>query len=66
MEALLRWNSLHLHQSFDMPFADEPLKKYIGEFGLGQGTDDIFNRKFDLNQSENIPAVNYWLQYHIR
>eukprot|EP00957_Ditylum_brightwellii_P155270 11820256-Ditylum_brightwellii.AAC.1 len=33
MEALLRRNSLHLHQSFDTPFAEGPLKEYIGEFG---------------------------------
>eukprot|EP00957_Ditylum_brightwellii_P020738 1563602-Ditylum_brightwellii.AAC.1 len=65
IEVLIRRNSLHLHQSFDTPFAEGPLKEYIGESGLGQGADDILNGRFDPNKLENMPAVNYWLWHHI-
>eukprot|EP00957_Ditylum_brightwellii_P118355 9026530-Ditylum_brightwellii.AAC.1 len=34
MARLLRRNLLHLHQAWDTPFANGPLKEYIGKYGL--------------------------------
>eukprot|EP00957_Ditylum_brightwellii_P195942 14929498-Ditylum_brightwellii.AAC.1 len=32
MSRLLRRNQLHLHQAWDTPFANDPLKEYIGNY----------------------------------
>eukprot|EP00957_Ditylum_brightwellii_P131729 10046672-Ditylum_brightwellii.AAC.1 len=41
MEKLLSRNKLHLHQAYETPFVSGPLKEYIGEFGLGEGAQEI-------------------------
>eukprot|EP00957_Ditylum_brightwellii_P113549 8657896-Ditylum_brightwellii.AAC.1 len=56
IHALLKQNSLHLHQVYDTPFAHDLLKSYIGEYGIGQGVKDIINGNFDPNASVNLPA----------
>eukprot|EP00957_Ditylum_brightwellii_P102321 7799795-Ditylum_brightwellii.AAC.2 len=56
MQALLKWNSLHLHQAYGTLFVHGPLKNYIGEYGIGKGVKDIIHGKFDPNTSGNLPA----------
>eukprot|EP00957_Ditylum_brightwellii_P012686 959276-Ditylum_brightwellii.AAC.1 len=65
MEKLLSRKKLHLHQAYETPFASGPLKEYISEFGLGEGTQEIIEGNSDPNKSKNIPAVNYWLKHHV-
>eukprot|EP00957_Ditylum_brightwellii_P013032 984244-Ditylum_brightwellii.AAC.1 len=45
--------------AWETPFANGPLKEYIGDYRLGQGATEILEGDFDPNKSENIPAVNY-------
>eukprot|EP00957_Ditylum_brightwellii_P165564 12604010-Ditylum_brightwellii.AAC.1 len=66
MEKLLSRNKLHLHQAYETPFASDPLKDYIGEYGLGVGAQEIIEGNFDPNKSKNMPAANYWLKHHVR
>eukprot|EP00957_Ditylum_brightwellii_P026032 1968354-Ditylum_brightwellii.AAC.1 len=66
MTRLLRRNQLHLHQAWDTPFANGLLKEYIGNYGLGHGAQDILDGNVDPNVADNLPAVNVWLQHHIR
>jgi hypothetical protein len=66
MEKLIERNKLHLHQAFDTPFARGPLRDYIGEYGIGQGRKDIIDGNFNPNKECHLPAVNHWLQHHIR
>eukprot|EP00957_Ditylum_brightwellii_P162553 12378648-Ditylum_brightwellii.AAC.1 len=61
MDRLITCNKLHLHQTWETPFANGPLKEYIGEYGLGQGANEILEGDFNPNKSENIPDVIYWL-----
>eukprot|EP00957_Ditylum_brightwellii_P078117 5938669-Ditylum_brightwellii.AAC.1 len=56
MTRLLCRNQLHLHQAWDTPFANGPLKEYIGDYGLGRGAQDILDGKFDHNVADNLPA----------
>eukprot|EP00957_Ditylum_brightwellii_P074341 5648239-Ditylum_brightwellii.AAC.1 len=56
MSRLLRHNQLHLHQAWDTPFANGPLKEYIGDYGLGSGAQDILDGNFDTNVANNLPA----------
>eukprot|EP00957_Ditylum_brightwellii_P157109 11957648-Ditylum_brightwellii.AAC.1 len=66
MSKLLFRNKLHLNQAYDTSFARGPLKQYSGDYGLGHSTEEVLNREFDVNDMENLPAVNYWLQHSIR
>eukprot|EP00957_Ditylum_brightwellii_P091636 6977513-Ditylum_brightwellii.AAC.1 len=66
MSALVRRNKLHLYQSFDIPFAKQDLRDYIGEFGTEQGAQEILDGQFDPNQFENLPAVNFWIKNNLR
>eukprot|EP00957_Ditylum_brightwellii_P111022 8467148-Ditylum_brightwellii.AAC.1 len=59
MAKLISQYKLHFHQLWETPFAQGPLKDYIGEYGLGKGATEIIEGNFDQNKSENIPAVNY-------
>eukprot|EP00957_Ditylum_brightwellii_P144469 11004660-Ditylum_brightwellii.AAC.1 len=43
MSSLLLHNKLHLHQARVTPFANGPLKDYLGTDILGKGAQDIFN-----------------------
>eukprot|EP00957_Ditylum_brightwellii_P203280 15333998-Ditylum_brightwellii.AAC.1 len=56
MDHLITRNKLHLHQAWETPFANGPLKEYVGEYGLGQGANEILEGDFDPNKSKNIPA----------
>eukprot|EP00957_Ditylum_brightwellii_P152768 11628361-Ditylum_brightwellii.AAC.1 len=58
-------NKLHLHQAWETPCARGAIKDYFGNFGLGQGAQDILNGQFDPNLAENLPALNFWLQHNI-
>eukprot|EP00957_Ditylum_brightwellii_P193860 14762844-Ditylum_brightwellii.AAC.1 len=53
---LILHNKLNLHQAWDTLFATGPLKEYIGEYGIGAGTQDILEGNFDLNLECNLPA----------
>eukprot|EP00957_Ditylum_brightwellii_P155680 11851627-Ditylum_brightwellii.AAC.1 len=66
MSRLLRRNQLHLHQVWDTPFANGPLKEYIGNYGLGSGAQDILDSNFDPNVTNNLLVVNFLLRHHIR
>eukprot|EP00957_Ditylum_brightwellii_P145660 11090358-Ditylum_brightwellii.AAC.1 len=66
MARLLRHNQLHLHQAWDIPFANGPLKEYIINYGLGSSAQDILDGNFDPNVANNLPAVTFWLRHHIR
>eukprot|EP00957_Ditylum_brightwellii_P071682 5449628-Ditylum_brightwellii.AAC.1 len=66
MSRLLSWNKLHLHQAWDTPCAKGPVHDYLVEYGIGQGTKDIIDGRFDPNAAENLPEVNTWLRHHIR
>eukprot|EP00957_Ditylum_brightwellii_P030514 2311283-Ditylum_brightwellii.AAC.1 len=66
MDHLITCNKLYLHQAWETPFANGPLKEYVGEYGLGQGTTEILEGGVYPNKSKNIPAVNYWLKHNIR
>eukprot|EP00957_Ditylum_brightwellii_P201905 15327740-Ditylum_brightwellii.AAC.1 len=45
----LHHNQLHLHQRWDTLFANDPVKEYIGDYGLGSGSQDILDGNFDPN-----------------
>eukprot|EP00957_Ditylum_brightwellii_P198292 15110163-Ditylum_brightwellii.AAC.1 len=66
MPTFLLQNKLHLHQKYDTTCAIGNVKGYIDKYGLGNGTKDILDRNFDPNINANLPAVNQWLQHHIR
>eukprot|EP00957_Ditylum_brightwellii_P193878 14764789-Ditylum_brightwellii.AAC.1 len=66
MSRLLRHNQLHLHQAWDTPFANGPLKEYISNYGLGSGAQDILDGNLNPNVANKLPAVNFWLRHHIR
>eukprot|EP00957_Ditylum_brightwellii_P093413 7113210-Ditylum_brightwellii.AAC.1 len=66
MSKLISCNKLHLHQAWETPFAQGPLKDYIGGYGLGRGSTEIIEGNFDPNKSKNIPVVNYWLKHNIQ
>eukprot|EP00957_Ditylum_brightwellii_P197876 15074432-Ditylum_brightwellii.AAC.1 len=42
------------------------MQDYIGEFGTERGAQEILDGKFDPNQFENLPAVNYWIKHNLR
>eukprot|EP00957_Ditylum_brightwellii_P054939 4163596-Ditylum_brightwellii.AAC.1 len=65
MSWLVARNKLHLHQALDTPFAQDEMLKYIGELGKGEGVAEIPDGKFDPNQFDNLPAVNYWIKHNI-
>eukprot|EP00957_Ditylum_brightwellii_P157227 11966290-Ditylum_brightwellii.AAC.1 len=65
MHRLLQQNQLHLSQTYETPFASGPLKDHIGEFGTSNGAQQILDSNFDTTNFENLPAVNYWIKYHI-
>eukprot|EP00957_Ditylum_brightwellii_P105659 8057534-Ditylum_brightwellii.AAC.1 len=54
MSRLLRCNQLHLHQAWDTPFANGPLKEYSSNYGLGSGAQDILDGNFDPNVANNL------------
>eukprot|EP00957_Ditylum_brightwellii_P119162 9089580-Ditylum_brightwellii.AAC.2 len=66
MTKLISQNKLHLHQVWETPFAQGPLKDYIDDYGLGKGVTEIIEGNFDPNKSKNILAVNYWLKHNIQ
>eukprot|EP00957_Ditylum_brightwellii_P039267 2970804-Ditylum_brightwellii.AAC.1 len=59
MSTLLLQNKVHLNKAWETLCAHGPLKDYIGDYGLGQGAKDVLDGNFDLNKSENPPAVNF-------
>eukprot|EP00957_Ditylum_brightwellii_P170985 13016200-Ditylum_brightwellii.AAC.1 len=63
MSRLLCRNQLHLHQVWDTPFVNGPLKEYIGNYCLGSGAQDILDGNFDPNVANNFLAVNFWLRH---
>eukprot|EP00957_Ditylum_brightwellii_P004432 336156-Ditylum_brightwellii.AAC.1 len=63
---LLLHNKLHLHQAWDTTCAHSPLKDYIGEYGMGSGTNNILDGNFDPIMASSLLAVNYWLKHCIR
>eukprot|EP00957_Ditylum_brightwellii_P152609 11616430-Ditylum_brightwellii.AAC.1 len=65
MDCLITCNKLHLHQAWETPFTNGPLKEYVGEYGLGQGANEILEGDFNPNKSKNIPAMNYWQKHNI-
>eukprot|EP00957_Ditylum_brightwellii_P202177 15328951-Ditylum_brightwellii.AAC.1 len=65
MDHLITCNKLHSHQAWETPFVNGALKEYVGEYGLGQGANEILEGDFDPNKSKNIPAVNYWVKDNI-
>eukprot|EP00957_Ditylum_brightwellii_P099504 7579556-Ditylum_brightwellii.AAC.1 len=66
MSTLIKRNKLHLHQSFDTPFATQTMQEYIRENGTGLGAKEILDGNFDPNQFDNLPAVNYWIKHNLR
>eukprot|EP00957_Ditylum_brightwellii_P147225 11210449-Ditylum_brightwellii.AAC.1 len=65
MSTLLMQNKFHLHQAWETSCARGAIKDYLGDFGLGQGAQDILDGQFDPNLAENLPALNFWLQHNI-
>eukprot|EP00957_Ditylum_brightwellii_P184499 14052776-Ditylum_brightwellii.AAC.2 len=59
-------NKLHLHHAWETPCVHGVVKQYLGDYGLGQGAQDILNGNFDPNIAESLPALNYWLLHNIR
>eukprot|EP00957_Ditylum_brightwellii_P081075 6166368-Ditylum_brightwellii.AAC.1 len=59
MLTLLRQNKLHLHQAWDTPCARGEVKHNLGDYGLGQGAQDIIEGKFDPNIAENLPVLSH-------
>eukprot|EP00957_Ditylum_brightwellii_P072709 5526364-Ditylum_brightwellii.AAC.1 len=59
MQSLLLCNKLHLHQAWDTPFANGPLKDYLGTDRLGQRAQDIRDGEFNPNKADSIPAINH-------
>eukprot|EP00957_Ditylum_brightwellii_P058999 4473892-Ditylum_brightwellii.AAC.1 len=66
MSTLLRKNKLHLHQAWDTPCTCGEVKQYLGDYGLGQGAQDIIEGNFNPNIAENLPVLNQWLRHNIR
>eukprot|EP00957_Ditylum_brightwellii_P069780 5298718-Ditylum_brightwellii.AAC.1 len=65
MSTLLRQNKLYLHQACDTPCAHGEVKQYLGDYGLGQGAQDIIEGNFNPNITENLPILNHWLRHNI-
>eukprot|EP00957_Ditylum_brightwellii_P053866 4080807-Ditylum_brightwellii.AAC.1 len=66
MSTLIKRNKLHLHQAFDTPFARKELQYYIEENGTEKGAKEILEGKFDPNNFDNLPAVNYWIKNNLK
>eukprot|EP00957_Ditylum_brightwellii_P074451 5656879-Ditylum_brightwellii.AAC.1 len=47
---LLFCNKLHLNKAWEIPCAKGPLKEYIGDYGLGEGAQDVLDGNFDPNR----------------
>eukprot|EP00957_Ditylum_brightwellii_P185518 14124713-Ditylum_brightwellii.AAC.1 len=65
MSTLLRQNKLHLRQAWDTPCARGEVKQYLGDYGLGQGAQDIIEGNFNPSIAENLPVLNHWLRHNI-
>eukprot|EP00957_Ditylum_brightwellii_P119984 9156799-Ditylum_brightwellii.AAC.1 len=66
MLTLIKRNKLHLNQAFNTPFARKELQDYIGENGTEKGVKEILEGKFNPNNFDNLPAVNYWIKNNLK